>query len=215
MSVQLPDGSVLSIEASAGTAKPITAITNANPAVATAAAHGFTDGDFVKITSGWNRLNGRVVRVKNSDTNTFQLEGVDTSDAQKFPAGSGVGSVQEVATWTQVTQVLEFSTSGGEQQFATYSFLEEDVEHQIPTTKSPQSIGLSIGDDISLPWYPILSAANDDRVPRAVRLQLPSGSMILYNGYATLNKTPTVTKGQVMALAATVSLVGDVTRYAA
>jgi hypothetical protein len=215
MSVQLPDGSVLSIESAVGTAKAITAITNANPAVATAAGHGFSDGDFVKIASGWNRLNGRVVRVKNSDTDSFELEGVDTSSTQRFPAGSGVGTAQEVTGWTQVTQVLEFSTSGGEQQFATYSFLEEDVEHQIPTTKSPQSLSFSIGDDATLPWYPVFSAANDDRVPRALRLTLPSGALVLYNGYTTINKTPTVTKGQVMALASSVALVGEVTRYAA
>lgn len=215
MSVQLPDGSVLSIEASAGVAKTITAITNANPAVASSTAHGFVLGDFVKITSGWNRLNGRVVRVSAADTNTFTLEGIDTSSAIRYPAGSGSGSAQEVTTWTQVTQVLEFAGAGGEQQFATYAFLEEDVEHQIPTIKSAQSITLSIGDDATLPWYATLSAANDDRVPRALRLQLPSGSMILYNGYATLNKTPTTTKGQIMALASTFSLVGDPVRYAA
>jgi hypothetical protein len=215
MAVQLPDGSVLSIEGSVGTAKNITAITNANPAVATAAAHGFSDGDFVKISSGWNRLNGRVVRVANSDTNTFELEGIDTTAVARYPAGSGAGSAQEVATWVQITQVLEFGTSGGDQQFATYSFLEEDVEHQIPTVKSAQGFTLSIGDDASLPWYGILSAANDDRVPRAVRIRLPSGSLLLYNGYATLNKTPTMTKGQIMALASTFSLVGDPVRYAA
>ncbi|MCY1444078.1 Phage tail tube protein, TTP [compost metagenome] len=111
--------------------------------------------------------------------------------------------------------MLEFTTSGGEQQFVTYSFLEEDVEHQIPTVKSASSFAMTIGDDASLPWYALLSAANDDRIPRAVRITLPSQSSILYNGYVTLNKTPTLTKNEIMGLQATVSLTSEPMRYSA
>nr|WP_238474257.1 phage tail protein [Pseudomonas cavernicola] len=110
--------------------------------------------------------------------------------------------------------MLEFTTSGGEQQFVTYSFLEEDAEHQIPTVKSARSLALTIGDDATLPWYALLSAANDDRVPRALRIVLPSASSILYNGYVTLNKTPTLTKNELMGLQSTVSLTSEAMRYA-
>lgn len=215
MSVSLPNGAVVAIAATYGSAVPVTAITNANPAVATATAHGLTDGDLIEVTSGWSRLNSRVVRVANSDTNTFELEGIDTSDTNLYPAGGGIGSVKDIATMTQITQVLEFTTSGGEQQFVTYSFLEEDVEHQIPTVKSASSFAMTIGDDATLPWYALLSTANDDRVPRAVTVTLPSGSLIAYNGYVTLNKTPTLTKNEIMGLQSTVSLTSEPTRYAA
>lgn len=215
MSVSLPNGAVVAIAATYGSAVPVTAITNANPAVATATAHGLTDGDLIEVTSGWSRLNSRVVRVANSDTNTFELEGIDTSDTNLYPAGGGIGSVKDIATMTQITQVLEFTTSGGEQQFVTYSFLEEDVEHQIPTVKSASSFAMTIGDDATLPWYALLSTANDDRVPRAVTVTLPSGSLIAYNGYVTLNKTPTLTKNEIMGLQSTVSLTSEPVRYSA
>ncbi|WP_010486937.1 phage tail protein [Pseudomonas sp. S9] len=215
MSVSLPNGAVVAIAASYDAPVSVTAITNANPAVATATAHGLTDGDLIEVTSGWSRLNSRVVRVANSDTNTFELEGINTSDTNLYPAGGGIGSVKSIATMTQITQVLEFTTSGGDQQFVTYSFLEEDVEHQIPTVKSASSFAMTIGDDASLPWYALLSAANDDRVPRAVTVTLPSGSLIAYNGYVTLNKTPTLTKNEIMGLQSTVSLTSEPVRYSA
>ncbi|MNN92626.1 Phage tail protein [compost metagenome] len=74
---------------------------------------------------------------------------------------------------------------------------------------------MTIGADASLPWYALLSAANDDRIPRAVRITLPSQSSILYNGYVTLNKTPTLTKNEIMGLQATVSLTSEPMRYSA
>lgn len=83
------------------------------------------------------------------------------------------------------------------------------------TPSSASSFQMTIGDDAELPWYSILSDANDDRIPRAVSVVLPSGSAIFYNGYVTLNKTPTLTKNELMGLQSTVSLTSEPMRYAA
>ena len=213
MSVSLPNGATLAVGSAYGSVLTITAVTNANPAVATSTAHGLANGDFFVLTSGWNRLTGRVFRAANVTANTFEIEGVNSSSVTDYPAGTGIGSCKEVTTWTQISQVLEFSTGGGDQQFVTYSFLENDFETQIPTVKSPSTITMSVGDDSSLPWYTVMATANDDRVPRAVKMTLPSGSLILYNGYVTLNKTPTMTKNQLMALQSTIAMTGQAVRY--
>lgn len=215
MSVSLPNGAVVSIASAYAAPITVTAVSNANPAVASAVGHGLANGDIVEITSGWSRLNSRIARVASVTADTFTLEGINTTSTNLYPAGGGAGSVRKITTWQQITQVLEFTTSGGEQQFVTYSFLEEDVEHQIPTVKSASSFAMTIGDDASLPWYGILSDANDDRIPRAVSVVLPSGSAIYYNGYVTLNKTPTLTKNELMGLQGTVSLTSEPQRYAA
>jgi hypothetical protein len=215
MAVSLPNGAVVSIASAYAASATVTAISNASPAVASAAAHGLANGDIVEVTSGWSRLNSRVARVASVTVDTFELEGINTTSTNLYPTGGGAGSVRKVSAWQQITQVLEFTTSGGEQQFVTYSFLEEDVEHQIPTVKSASSFAMTIGDDAELPWYGILSDANDDRVPRAVSVVLPSGSAIYYNGYVTLNKTPTLTKNELMGLQSTVSLTSEPMRYAA
>lgn len=165
------------------------------------------------LTSGWPRLSGRIARADAVSGNDVTLEDIDTSNSTRYPAGTGTGNVREVTTWTQIAQVLEFATSGGEQQFLTYEFLEEDVQRQIPTVKTPVGATLSIADDTDLPHYAVLAAADEDRQPRAIRIVLPSGDTIFYNAYVTLNKTPILTKNELMALQVTLSLVSEPTRY--
>ena len=214
MSVKLPNGTTFAIASGYGSPVTVTALSNASEAVATA-TNTFADGDFVEITSGWSRLNGKVARVSDSSGTGFTLEGIDTSDTVAYPAGSGIGSVRKVTGWTQIQQVLTTSTSGGDQQFATFQFIEADQETRIPTTKSAAGLDLSVADDPSLPGYIAMSAANDDRNQRALKCTLSNGSIILYNAYCSLNKTPSMTANQVMACAASLSFINaDPVRYA-
>lgn len=215
MAVSLPNGATIAIATGYGASTNITAVTNAKPAVATLAAGGsVVAGDILVLKSGWSRLNDRVIRSASSG-DSVTLEGTDTTNVATFPAGSGLGSLVEVTGWQQITQILETSSSGGEQQFVTYEFLEDDAQHQIPTVKSPVSFKFKIADDATLAHYAVLDAADISRTPQAVRLLLPTGSVIYWNAYVTLSRTPTLTKNEVMGLEVTMSLVSEVTRYAA
>lgn len=215
MAARLPDGATLSLATAYGSPKTVSAITNASPGVATSTAHGFSDGDLVLFDSGWSNLNQRVIRVDGSVTNAFDLEGLDTTSTTLYPAASGAGTATEITTFTQITQIMGFTTSGGDQQFVNYSFLENNFETQIPTIFSAQSISIDIADDPSLAGYIALKAASEARAIRAVKLTMPDSSFILYNGYVSLNETPTVSKGAVMIVRATLSLQARPTRYAA
>lgn len=190
MAARLPDGAIVSIATTYGTAKTVSGITNANPGVATSTAHGLANGALLSVTSGWSNLNNRIVRVAGSATNNFNLDGIDTTSTTLYPAGSGGGSVQEITGWTQISQIMGFSTSGGDQQFTTFSFLEQSFETQIPTTQSAQSITIDIADDPTLAGYLALKAAAEARAVRALRLSMPDGSFILYQGYVSFNETP-------------------------
>ena len=214
MSVSLPNGSTIHIASGTGAAINVTAISNAVQAVCTAAGHGLANGDYVILTSGWSRLTDKVFRVAGSTTNTFDLEGQDTSDVNIYPAGGGVGSVKKISGWTQLTQVLETTSQGGEQQFATYQFLEADREVRIPTTKSGGGLTINVADDPTLPGYQLASKANDDRLARAVRVTTSSGSKILYYSYVTIDKTPSMSVNNVMACQATLSHLNEPVRYA-
>lgn len=215
MSVKLPNGAIFSIASAYGAAKTVTNVTNANPGVAASTAHGLTNGTILEVTSGWTRLDGRVARVSGAVTDNFGLEGIDTTSTSTYPTAAGGGSVRAVTTWQQISQVLESSSSGGEQQFFNYSFLEDSGdEKQIPTIRSARSISLTIADDDSLPQYAVLSQANDDRLPRTIRFQLPGTSVLYFRGYIAFSKMPTTTKNQAMAMTLTISLTGDPTRYA-
>lgn len=100
MSVKLPNGTTFAIASGYGSPVSVTSLSNASTTVATASAHGLTEGDFVEVTSGWSRLNGKVVRVGTADTGTFELEGIDTSSTTAYPAGSGIGTVRKISGWT-------------------------------------------------------------------------------------------------------------------
>jgi len=196
-------------------ADTVTAVTNANPGVATTAApHGIADGAFIEVTSGWSKLNNRIVRADNAVGSSITYEGIDTSNTQTYPAGSGIGSIREITNWTQVSQILECTTSGGDMQFVTYSFLEQDFESQLPTQSSPMSIEMTIADDDTLPGFLALKAVAETRNLVGLRATLPNGSLILFNGYVSFNETPTMTKGQVMGVKATFNLQGRPVRYA-
>ncbi|QIL69564.1 phage tail protein [Diaphorobacter sp. HDW4B] len=213
MAIRLPDGATIQIATGYGTAKPVSSITNGAPGVLTSAAHAIANGSFFELKTAWQKISERIWKAANIAANTIEIAGSDTTDTNRFPAGSSGGSLREITAWTQIPQILSVETQGGDQQFWTGSFLEDDFDRQLPTTTSAQSITIGIGDDPSLPGYQALKVAGEKREIRALRVNLPDGSAILYNGYVSFNETPTLTKGQVMQVTATFSLQGRPVRY--
>lgn len=215
MAVKLPNGITFALATAYAAADTVSAVTNASPAVATTSApHGITSGAFVEVTSGWSRLNQRVVRAASASGSSLAYEGIDATSIVNYPPGTGGGSVREITTFTQISQILELTSSGGDMQFANYSFLEQDFESQLPTQASPMSLAISIADDATLPGYIALKNAAETRALVALKATLPDNSIIMYNGYVSFNETPSMTKGSIMACAATFSLQGKPVRYA-
>ncbi|MGB0684756.1 MAG: hypothetical protein ACPGQD_00995 [Planctomycetota bacterium] len=82
-----------------------TAITQADPAVVTSAAHGLANGQdiFIQSVGGMTELNGRFFRVANQTTNTFELvdtfdEDVDSTGFTAFTSGGSIDTPLEVAS---------------------------------------------------------------------------------------------------------------------
>jgi hypothetical protein len=214
MSVSVPNGALFAIASGYGSPITFTAISNASPPVVSSTAHGLVTGDIVEITSGWSRLTNKVVRITKSTNDAFTLDGIDTTLTTIYPAASGAGTVRKITGWTQLSQILTTASSGGEQQFLEYQLLEADAKKRMPTFKNPEGMTLSIADDPTLPGFILASVANDDRLQRAVKVTLPSGSLIFYNAFISLNKTPSLTVNELMACEATLSLQAETVRYA-
>lgn len=216
MAVSLPNGSIVAIASGYAASKAMSAVSNANPGEATLeASHGVLLGDFLEVTSGWSRLNNRIVRAGAVDTNDVELEGIDTTSTTRYPAAAGVGSVREISGFTQLAQITGSSSEGGEQQFTTYQLLEADSEVRIPTTKSAAGITFTVADDPTLAGYIVAQAANEDRLPRAIKITLSNGGILLYNAYVSLSPIPSLTVNEVMTVQVTLSLLAEPTRYAA
>lgn len=215
MGFRLPNGATLEVAATYGPAIPVTALSNANPAVATAVAHGLADGDIIAVASGWTRLNDRAARVAASLSGTFTLENINTTNVQPYPAGSGVGSVREVTGFVEISQITDLTSSGGDQQFLTFGFLADDDDRQIPTTKNPISMAVTVADDPSLAYVAVCEGADEDKVTRVLRLNLPNGDSILYNAYVSITSTPALSRNNLMTRVISLSLAGRPTRYSA
>jgi hypothetical protein len=213
MAVSLPNGITLAIATAYAANLTVTAATNAAESVLTV-TNTLTNGDYVEFISGWSRANNRVFRVKAVSGTNVTLEGFDTTLTAQFPSGSGTGTIRKINTWTQISQISGLTSSGGEPQYTTFSFLEMDYDSQIPTTTSAQSLALEIADDPTLPGYIALRNVAQTRAQTALRATLPQGGFILYNGLWALDESPTLTKGNLMTVKAGCALQGRPVRYA-
>lgn len=76
----------------------ITGITKANPAVVTATAHPFVNGDKVSISGvvGMVEVNGNVYTVANKATNTFELSGINSTGFTTYTSGGTAKLVRKV-----------------------------------------------------------------------------------------------------------------------
>lgn len=215
MSKTLATRSLFHIAKTYASSVTMSAITNAAEAVATLSpGHGVTVGDYLEVTSGWGHLNGRIVRAKAVATNDVTLEGMNTSSTSRFPSGTGIGSVRRITAWDQISQVKDVSPSGGEQQFADATSIEDDVEVKMPTIKSARTMTLEVWDDPSLAWYATVSAADEAVVPTGLKILLSNGSVIVANAYWSLMREPAIRKNEVLATSISLSYAAQSMRYA-
>jgi hypothetical protein len=93
----------------------ITAATNADPCVVTAAGHGFSGGDRVVITgvTGMHQLNNRHFVVQNTTMDTFELADVDSSAYGTYSGGGQAGEIVELSTGYTADELddLQFAQS--------------------------------------------------------------------------------------------------------
>lgn len=219
MSVYLPNGSKFYIGSTYGADKTFSSISNAAEAVASFDADpSLAANDIVEVTSGWERLNKRVCRVKSvsgAGPYLVTLESIDTSDTDLYPASGGAGTVREVSAWTEITQVETPSTAGGEQQFITYQSVADDLEKRLPSFRSAQGLQLTFFDDPTLAWYSTVQTASDNnQTLYALKIELKSGARVYASGYWTMQETPSMEVNTPMKSTIDVAYAGRVTRYA-
>lgn len=214
MAITLATGTLVAVASTYGADFTISAISNANPAVATlSSSHGVIVGDFIEITSGWDLLTNRVVRVSAVSTNDVTLEGIDTSSTSLYPAASGAGTGREITAWTNITQIQSIGTSGGEQNYASITTIADRVEKQVPTTRGAQTIDMTVFDDPSLSYYSVVQTASDTSALTALRIIFPNSSRMLANGYFSLQKTPNVEINSPLSASINFSAAADPVRY--
>lgn len=212
MAITLSTGVQIQVAKTYAAAVPFTNISNAPEAVITV-ANTLANGDIVEVTSAWGLTDKRIYRVKAATAGSFTLEGCNTTGA-KF-TGSGGGSFRKVTAWTEITQVKSISTSGGEQQFADVTAINDVVSRQVPTTRGAVNVTLEVYDDPTQAYFPDVIAADESRTPYGLYMIFANGSKTLANAYWSISRVPNIATNEAMTASISLSFAAEPVRYAA
>lgn len=185
--VQLWKNVQISIQSALGAAKTLSAITKADPGVASSTAHGFTDGDYVVLTvNGMYQVNDKIVRVDNAATDAFDLEGVDTTLFDTFTSGTA----EEITFGTTLSTALSVSSSGGDFNFIDTTTIHDNQQTQVPGLPNAATFTMDNIWDPSDAGLIALKEASDAQAKRAIKITWPSGYKALFTGYIGCSLLP-------------------------
>jgi len=133
-------GSTIQVSVGTGTAKTITDIDQADPALVTAAAHGFTLGTAVRLAAvvGMTAVSGKLFVVDNPDTGDFASAGVDSTGYNAYVSGG---------TATPLTYSAFCELTGIDQQDGTSDEIEATT---VCSTAKEFEVGLSDSGTLTL-----------------------------------------------------------------
>ena len=213
MAYYFPEGSKFYFSKTFAAAKTISAITNASPAVATSTAHGYVDGDEILLTSGWEDATDTVYRVDQLTADTFGIEGLNTTNTNFYPTGSGAGEARKVSTWVEMPQVLNISTSGGDARFTTISPLAKRNDINVPTGFNAMSISITLGHDPSNANYQQMLDISRTLEKVAFKMVLSGGAVGYGYGYMSVSEAPQLNRNQANQVNASITLLGRFMSY--
>lgn len=214
MAYFFPEGSKFYFSTTLAGAKTVTAVTNANPAVATSTSHGYTDGNEVLFTSGWEDATDTVYKVDQQSADTFQLLGLNTTDTNFYASGGGTGTTQLVSSWVEIPQVLTIATSGGDARFTTISPIARRNAINVPTGFNPTSITLTLGHDPSNANYAEMLNISRTLSKVAFKMVLSGGAVTYGYGYMSVSEAPSLNVNQANQVTAALTMLGRSMSYA-
>ena len=212
MSYYFPEGSSQQFSQTFAAAKTITAMTNANPAVCTSVAHGYTTGDEVLITSTWEDATDTVFKVTVLTADTFSLTGLNTSSTSFYPIG-GTGSAQKISGWTAIPQVLTISASGGDARFTDVAPLAKRNAIKIPTGFNATSVTLSMAHDAAQAAYITMLEISRSLTKVAFKQVISGGAVTYGYGYMSASEMPKLNNNQVNTVDAALTILGRSISY--
>jgi len=213
MAYYFPEGSSQQFSSTFASPKTITVATNANPCVATSVSHGYTSGDEIVLTSGWEDATDSTYKITVLTADTFSITGLDTSSTSFFPVGSGVGSAVKISTWVAIPQVLTISASGGDARFTDVTPLAKRNALKIPTGFNATAVTLSLGHDAAQAGF-ITMVGISRNLTKVAFKQVISGGAVTYGfGYLNVSEFPKLNNNQVNTVDAALTMLGRTVSY--
>lgn len=214
---QVPTGTTVAVATAFGSPLTVSGASNATECVLSmSSTTGLANGDYVEVTSGWGRLNKRIARVKSLAAGvSITLEGINTTNATFFPAGTGGGSVRKVSTWQTIDKVTAVSSSGGDPIMVDYKYMDSDVRYSINDGFNAQSYQLTIdADAIGGAGYSALVSLTEVQTDTALLITTRSGQKNLVPGTVALNEAVSMNDGQINTVTCSFNGTNRGTRYA-
>jgi hypothetical protein len=162
-----------------GAAKTVTALTLANPGVATSAAHGLANDTvgYWTITSGMAQLQGQATRVKNQATNTFELQGLNTTNYSAW----GAGTFTPVTAWQTLAEATSYSIGGGASEKLDVTTLLDTTRQEEIGLLPVQNVSMNvIAQDTPSAAMLLLESAVQTQSRVTVRITLQNGAVRVF-----------------------------------
>jgi Phage tail tube protein, TTP len=173
------------IAATYAAAKVVTAVTLASPGVATSTAHGLandTVGYWSGVT-GMAQLEGQATRVKNQATNSFELQGLNTTNYSAFTGGNFI----PVATWSTLSEATSYSIGGGAAEKLDVTRLidvtKQEEQGLLPVANVTMNV---IAQDTPSAAMLLLESAVQSQGAVVVRITLPNGAVRVFRAEPSL-----------------------------
>jgi hypothetical protein len=181
-------GVAVGMESAKGAPKTITGITKASPAVASSTAHGYVNGDYVRIAaSGMTELDGRVFRCIGVTANTFNLEGIDSTLFGTFTAGTA----ESITFGISITTATEITPSGGTFDFISITTVHDNTKSEVPGMADGSKFELKNIWDVSEPGLLAMKAASDAQAQKAFKFTWGTGGQVMaISGYVGASLLP-------------------------
>lgn len=192
--------------------KTITNITKANPGVATSTAHGYSNGDIVILeVQGMYQVDQRVVRVAGVATDTFQLEGIDTTLFDTFTSGTAA----KLTLGTSITTATGINADGGDFDFIDTTTIHSSQRSQIPGLPNAATFTMDNIWDVSDAGLIAMKTASDSQSKKAFVFTFGTGGQKMYfAGYVGASLLPGGSAQQLVTTQTVVTMEGFPTYYA-
>lgn len=213
MAYYFAEGSKIQFTQTMAGAKTITVATNANPCVMTSVAHGYTTGDEILLTTGWEDATDSVYKITVLTADTFSVSGLDTTNTSFFAVGSGVGTAQKLSGWLDIPQVLTISASGGDARFTDISPLAKRNSIKVPTGFNATSVTLSLGHDAAQANYITMLGIARNLSKVAIKMVISGGAVTYGYGYMSVSETPKLNVNQANTVDAALTILGRTVSY--
>lgn len=179
MTAEVARNARLEMQATIDTAKTLTAITKANPAVASSAAHGLANGDVVVLAvEGMTEVDGLVVRVANVTAGTFELEGINSTGYGTFTSGTA----REVLTWVTISGATQVNFGSGSAEQLDKSTLVDRTKRYEAGLPDQPNITVNIFGDVTDAGQVAVEAAGVSGTSMAFRYTRKTGKLSYFGG---------------------------------